>query len=35
MFITEPLVGKKGEPFSFAHGKANKGKKHDEKFCTT
>jgi hypothetical protein len=28
------LDGKKGEPFSFAHVKANIGKKSDEKFYT-
>jgi hypothetical protein len=32
MFIAEPFVCKKSEPFSFAHPKANKGKKRDEKF---
>jgi hypothetical protein len=35
MFIAEPFVCKKSEPFSLAHRKANKGKKHDEKFYTT
>jgi hypothetical protein len=34
MFIAEPLDCKKSEPFSLTHRKANKGKKHDEKFYT-
>jgi hypothetical protein len=32
--IAEPFGAKKGEPFSFAHESANKGKKSDEKFYT-
>jgi hypothetical protein len=32
--IAEPFGAKKGEPFSFAHKSANKGKKSDEKFYT-
>jgi hypothetical protein len=34
LVIAEPIGVKKGEPFSFAHEKANKGKKNDEKFYT-
>jgi hypothetical protein len=34
LLIAEPLGGKKGEPFLFAHMKANKGKKNDEKIDT-
>jgi hypothetical protein len=34
LVIAEPFGAKKGEPFSFAHEKANKGKKSDEKFYT-
>jgi hypothetical protein len=34
MFIAEPFVCKKSEPSNFAHTKANKGKKSDEKFYT-
>jgi hypothetical protein len=32
--IAEPFGAKKGEPFSFAHESANKGKKSDEKIYT-
>jgi hypothetical protein len=34
MFIAEPFVCKKGNHWVLAHGKANKGKKSDEKFYT-
>jgi hypothetical protein len=32
LVIAEPFGAKKGEPFSFAHEYANKGKKNDEKY---